>query len=78
MIKLVKSALGGWVINVRYFCGRVPEERFYVGFEDPHAALLAVCQATNIGRGDTIEAARRLSARHAKLLRLRSGEVRAV
>ena len=71
------SAVGGWVVDVTH-CRNGAGERFYVCLEDPHAALLTVSLAIKIGRGDCIQASRRLSRRHAKLLMLKPGEVRAL
>jgi hypothetical protein len=68
----------GWVVDVTHFGRDHPDQRFYVGLEDPNAALLTVSQALKIGRGDHIQVSRRLSKRHAKLLMLKPGEVRAI
>ena len=70
------SIVEGWVVDVTHLGSDHPDQRFYVGFEDPNAALLTVSQALKIGRGDRIQVSRRLSKRHAKLLALRPGEVR--
>jgi hypothetical protein len=69
------SVDGGWVVDVRYW-GR-PRERFYVGLGDAEAAVQCVTRAIKAGRGYTLHALRRLSKTHAKLLRLKLGELRA-
>ena len=70
------AANGVWVVDVRYW-GR-PQQRFYVGFGDPAAAVKCLRRAIKAGRGDTLHAFRRLSKTHAKLLRLKPGELRAI
>jgi hypothetical protein len=67
---------GGWVVDVRYW-GRPTPQRFYVGLGDPEAAVNCVRRAIKAGRGYTLHAFRRLSKTQAKLLRLKSGELRA-
>jgi hypothetical protein len=74
--KTSNSNAAGWVVDVTH--RNDLGERFYVCLEDPHAALLIVSQSLKIGRGDRIQVSRRLSKRHAKLLMLRPGEVRAI
>lgn len=69
------SVDGGWVVDVRYW-GR-PLQRFYVGSGDAEVAVKCVRRAIKAGRGYTLHAFRRLSKTHAKLLRLKSGELRA-
>ena len=71
------SIVEGWVVDVTHFGSEYPDQRFYVGLEDPNAALITVSEALKIGRGDRIQVSRHLSKRHAKLLALRPGEVRA-
>ena len=67
---------GGWVVDVRHW-GKPTRQRFYVGLGDPKAAVECVRRALNIGRGYTVHALRRLSDAHAKLLKLKPGELRA-
>lgn len=67
------SIVEGLVVDVAHFGSEYPDQRFYVGLEDPNAALLAVSRALKIGRGDSIQASRRLSKRHGRLLMLRPG-----
>jgi hypothetical protein len=74
--KTLNSSAAGWVIDVTH--RNDLGERFYVCLEDPYAALLVVSQSLKIGRGDCIQVSRRLSKRHAKLLILKPGEVRAI
>ncbi len=75
--KTLNGKAAGWVIDVTH-CRNELGERFYVCLEDPNAALLAVSQYLKIGYGDRIQVSRRLSKRHAKLLMLKTGEVRAI
>ena len=74
--KTLNGKAAGWVVDVTH--RNDLGERFYVCLEDPNAALLAVNQYLKIGYGDRIQVSRRLSKRHAKLLMLKTGEVRAI
>ena len=75
--KTLNGRVAGWVVDVTH-CRNDLSERFYVCLEDPNAALLVVSEYLKIGYGDRIQVSRRLSKRHAKLLMLKTGEVRAL